>query len=146
RPGPWYDDRAFGDDERMVPLWSDDRALRQVVDWRRPRDDRAGGENGAPLDHRAFVHAAGAADHDVVFDDHRKGADRLEHAADLRRGTDVDACAHLRARSDERVRVDERLLADPGADVDVHRRHADHAASEIGAVADAGSAGDDPDA
>ena len=51
--------------------------------------------------------------------------------------------ADLRARSDERVRVDQRLVADVGADVDVHRRHADDAAAEVGAVPDGRSAGHD---
>ena len=32
--------------------------------------------------------------------------------------------AHLRAASDQRVRIDHGAVADIGADIDVHRRHA----------------------
>ena len=106
----------------------DDRSVHQVVDRRRSREHGARGDHRALLDHRAFVETGVAADQHVVFDDHRHGAHRLEHAADLRRGADVHARADLRARSDQRVRIHQRSFADVGADVDVHRRHADHAA------------------
>ena len=74
------------------------------------------------------------ADEHVVFNDNRESARRLEHAANLRGRAEMHAAANLRARADERMRIDERALADPGADVDVHRRHADHAAPEVGAI------------
>ena len=123
----------------MVPLVD-------VVERRRRGQDRSGRQHRAPLDDRAFVDTAIPADQHVVLDDHRQRADRLEHAADLRSGADVHAAADLCARSDERVRIDQRFVANPGADVDVHRRHADDAASRVDAVADAGSAGHDADA
>ena len=63
----------------------------------------------------------------VVFDHHRQRADRFDDAANLRGRADVNAIADLRARADERMRIDERALVDVGADVDEHRRHADHA-------------------
>ena len=52
----------------------------------------------------------------------------------------VHALADLRARSDERVRIDERSLADVRADVDEHRRHADDAAIDERAFANRRSA------
>ncbi len=83
---------------------------------------------------------------DLVFDDHRQGADRLDHAANLRGRADVHARADLGARPDQRVRVDQRVGADPRADVHVHRRHADDAGRQVGAVADRRAAGHDADA
>jgi hypothetical protein len=44
--------------------------------------------------------------------------------------------ADLRARSHECVRIDHAPLIDIGADIDVHRRHADHPRGNIGTVAD----------
>ena len=99
-------------------------------------DGSAAGEDGSGGEHRAFAHdgalvdAAVAADEHVVFNDHGAGVDRLEHAADLRRGAQVDALADLRAGADQRVRIDHRALVDVGAGVDVHGRHADDAARE----------------
>ena len=62
------------------------------------------------------------------------------------RGGEVHALADLRAGSDQRVRIDHRAVVDVGADVDVHRRHADDALAEVRAVADGRSAGHDADA
>src|SRR2546430_5559418 len=56
------------------------------------------------------------SDHD------RRRADRLEHAADLRRRAHVHALADLRARSDQGMRVDHRLAC-PGRIV---RRSEEH--------------------
>src|SRR5579871_1143981 len=51
--------------------------------------------------------------------------------------------ADLRAASDERVRVDHGAVADPGACVDVHGRHAGDALAEIRAIADTRTARND---
>src|SRR6185436_11654838 len=91
----------------------------------------------------AFVDAAVAADEDVVFDDDGARVHRLEHATDLRSRADVHALTHLGARANEGMRIDHRLGADIRADVDEHRRHADHALREVRAATDAGSARDD---
>jgi hypothetical protein len=64
-------------------------------------------------------------------------------AAELRGGAQVHASAHLRARAHERMRVDHRAGTDPGADVHVHRRHADHASSNEGSVSNTGTARND---
>src|SRR5581483_5113374 len=53
---------------------------------------------------------------------------------------DVAVRAHLRAASDQRVRIDHGSISDPGARVDVHRGHAGDAAADIGAFADRRSA------
>src|SRR6185295_15179190 len=58
----------------------------------------------------------------------------------------MHARADLRARSHQRMRVDQRGLANPRSDVDVHRRHADDAASQIGAVTHRRATRDDADA
>src|SRR4051812_3423290 len=53
----------------------------------------------------------------------------------------MDAFADLRARPDERVRIDHRSFIDICANVDVHRWHAYDALRHEGAAANAGSAG-----
>ena len=124
----------------------DDGAVDQVIDRRRSGQHGAGRDHRTLLDHRAFVDAGIASHQHIVFDDHRQGANRLEHAADLSGGTDMHAGADLRARSDQRVRVDQRAFAHISADVDVHRRHADHAAGDEGAAADGRTTGHNADA
>src|SRR3974377_1194957 len=61
----------------------------------------------------------------VVLDDHRRRPDRLEDAADLRGGREVDPLSDLRAGTDEGVTVDHRPFVDVSPDVDVSRRHHD---------------------
>ena len=48
-----------------------------------------------------------------------QGADRFEHASNLRRRAQVAALADLRATAHEHVRIDHRARTDPRADVDV---------------------------
>ena len=74
-------------------------------------------------DEHALQQRGLGADEDLVLDDDRPAAGRLEHAADLDPGREVDARADLGARADEDVRVDHRALADPGPDVDERGRH-----------------------
>src|ERR1019366_6310895 len=77
------------------------------------------------------------------FDDDGHGSHRLDDSADLRRGRDVAVRADLRAAADKRVRIDHRPVAHPGTHVDIHRRHAGDALTEVAAVADAGTSGHD---
>ena len=72
-------------------------------------------------------------------------SDRLEHAAHLRRGRQVDALSDLRARADERVAVDHRALVDVGPDVDVRRGHDDDALRDVRAAPDGRASRDDAD-
>ena len=95
-----------------------------------------GREDGPRPDADPLVETDAAADEDLVLDDDRQGADRLEDAADLGRGREVDALPDLRARTDEGVAVDHRPLVDVGADVDVRRRHHDDARRDVGAAPD----------
>src|SRR5206468_6375840 len=115
----------------------------EIVHRRRPGQHGSGGYDGPAPDDRALVDSRVAAYEHIVFDDHGQRADRLDDAADLCAGAHVDAGANLRARADERMRVDERLFADPGADVDQHRRHADDARPEVRPITYSGAAGDD---
>ncbi len=56
----------------------------------------------------------GAAAHEgAVLDDDRARAGRLEHAADLDPGREVDVAADLGAGAHEDVRIDHRALARP---------------------------------
>ena len=66
------------------------------------------------------------------------------HAADLRRRAQVHAGADLRAGADQGVGIDQRLVADVGPDVHEHRRHADDAAAEPGAIAHGRAARNEP--
>ncbi len=99
-------------------------------------------EHGATLHDRAFVDAAVAADQDVVFDDHGRGSHGLQHASELGGGGEVDVLAHLGAAPHESMGIDQRAISHPGADVDVHGRHADHPPAQVAAVADGGAPGD----
>ena len=55
----------------------------------------------------------------------------------------MNATADLRAGANECVTVDQRAFIDVRAHVDVHRRHADHSGSYVGAVPDRRAARDD---
>ena len=91
------DHRAVRDLQRAVGGAAIDLAAHDVVDRRRSGEHDAGADDGARADDRSFVDAAVAADDDVVFDDHRQVADRLEHAADLRgRRRGARACRSAR--------------------------------------------------
>ena len=120
-----------------------DGVANQVVDGGGAIEDGSGADDRAALDDGAFVDAAIAAHQDVVLDDHRHGAHRLQHAADLAGGRDVAVPAHLRAASHQGVRIHHGSVVHPGAHVDVHGRHTYHALADIAAVADAGTAGHD---
>ena len=78
-------------------------------------------EHGPRADAHALDHDAARADERAVLDDHGRGLQRLEHAADPDAAGQVHVGADLRARADRRPRVDHRVLADPGADVHVAR-------------------------
>src|SRR5205807_9425882 len=121
-----------------VDLTADD-----VVDRSGAGEHDAGADDGPAANDRPFIDAGIAADDDVIFDHHRQVADRLEHAADLRAGREVDVLADLRAGTDEGVRVDHRAVVDVGPDVDEGRRHHDDTLPDIGAAADRRAAGND---
>ncbi len=118
-------------------------AVDEIEDRGAAGEDGSGGEHRALADDGAFVDAAVAADQHIVFNDDGAGVDRLEHAADLRRGAQVHALADLRAGADQGVRIDHGAFVDVGAGVDVHGRHADDAARHIGAGAHGRAAGHD---
>src|ERR1700739_2197944 len=92
-------------------------AVHDVVDRCASRQDCAGGQHRALAHDGAFVDAAVAADKHIVFDDDGVGVPRFEHAP-----------------------------ADVGADIDIHRRNADHATSQIRTLPNRGAADDDADA
>ena len=94
----------------------------------------------------AFIDTAVAADQHVVFDDDGQRSDRFQNSADLRGRRDVASGADLGAASDQRVRIDHRAVAYICADIDIHRRHAGDAFTDIAAVANAGATGNDADA
>ena len=141
-----HDDRAFGNDQRLPGRRLDDDAVDQVVDRCGAGEYRARGNHRALLDHGAFVDTGVATHQHIVFDDDGQGADGFEHAANLRGGADVDPGPNLRARTNQRVRVHQRALTHVRADVDVHRRHADHASSDVGAAANRRPPWDDANA
>ena len=85
RAGARHDDRAFGHHQRGARVGRDDALVDEIVDGRRTREHRSRRDDGATLDDRAFVDAGVAAHQHLVFDDDGQRADRLDHAADLRR-------------------------------------------------------------
>ena len=78
-----------------------------------------------------------------VFDDDRKGANRLQNAANLSSSADVDTLSDLCARADERVGIDHGSFINIRSDIDVGRRHDDNTRCNIAAIADRTPAGDD---
>ena len=144
RPGARNHHRAGRDLERAVRLAAVDAVAHQVEHRRAAGEDRAWRQHRALPHDRALVHAAVPAHQHLVLDHDRQRARGLEHAADLRRGREVDPLADLRAGADQRVGVDHRPVVHIRADVHVHRRHAHDAAAEVAPIADRGAAGHDP--
>src|SRR5205823_331452 len=144
--GARNDDGPWGNHDRLVRRRSDDLAPDEIVDRRRASQNGSGGNDGAALHDGALVNPRVAPDERIVLDDDGKRADRFDDAANLRAGADVDARPDLSARPHEGVRIDQRLLTHPGADVDEHRRHADDARTEVGAVAHGRSSRHEADA
>src|SRR5262249_26591437 len=122
-----HDDRSRRDFERLVALGSIHGLAYEIIHWRAARQNNAGTEYRPRPHHCALIDTAIAADQHVVFNDDRGGVDRFEHATDLRRRAEMDARADLSTGTDEGMRVDHRAGSDVGADVDIHRRHADNA-------------------
>jgi CheY-like chemotaxis protein len=94
-----------------------------------------GADHCALAHYSAFVDAAVPADNHVALDHDRRCIHRLEHSANLCGRTQMHPLADLRARANERVRIHHRALPDVRPDVDVHRRHADHARRDVSAAA-----------
>src|ERR1019366_9771319 len=80
-------------------------------------------------------------DQHIVLDGHRSGVDGFQYASDLGGGAQVHALADLRARADQRMRVDHRAFTHVGADVDEHGRHADDGRRNVRPFADGRSTG-----
>ena len=74
-----------------------------------------------------------------TVDDHRRGIDGFKHASNLRCGAQMNSLPNLRARADQGMGVDHRAFIHVCADIDEHRRHADDAAGDVGAVANTGT-------
>ena len=130
-----HDHRALRHAQRFRRRRAIDLAVHSVEQGRGPRQDHAGSQHGARADLRAFIDAAVSADQHVVFDDHGRCVDRLQHAADLCRRADVDTLAHLGAGTDQRVRIDHCAFVNIGADVDEHRRHANDRGRDVSSSA-----------
>src|ERR1700726_3060770 len=81
RAGDYYG--IFRDFERRVGGGAVDLAANQVVERGRAGQNRAGTEDGAGSNQRAFVNSAISSYQHVVFDDHRRGVDGLQNPADL---------------------------------------------------------------
>src|SRR5262249_55573929 len=82
-----------------------------------------------------------AAHQYVIFDDHRRRIDRLQHSANLRSCAQMHALTHLRARPDEGMGIDHGALIHIRTYVDKHRRHADDRWRDIGSQPNRRSSG-----
>ena len=91
-----HDERALG---RRAVLF----LVHEVEENARRRQDHARREDGPPPHADALVDARAAAHEDLVLEDDRDGADRLEDAADLRGRREVDASSRS-ARTSRRGR------------------------------------------
>ena len=99
--------------------------MHQVVHGRGSGEHGPGGDHRARLDHGFFVNPVFPPTSTSSSTMTGKRPRARCHAPNLRRRAHVDARPDLRARPDERVRVDQRARANVGADVHVHRGHAD---------------------
>src|SRR5260221_9229950 len=136
-----HDDSLLRNHQRLIVGRHVHRISHQIIDWSRRVKDGASSEHRAFFHHRAFVHSAIPANHHLIFDDHRHCADWLDHPADLRARRDVALLSDLRATSNKDVRIHHGSFVNVRADVDKHRRHADHAARHKAAIANAGASG-----
>src|ERR1035438_8925850 len=138
--GTGNDYGVFGDDEGQMADRAEDCAMDEVEDRGSAGEDGPGGEDGATADDGSLVDARVAADKDVVFNDHGAGVDGLEDSADLGRCAQVDAFADLGAGADKGVGIDHCAFVHVSAGVDVHGRHADDAAGDVGSGTEIGRA------
>src|SRR4029453_19049540 len=69
RSGAWHDHGALGNHDRRIGTWPDDRAVREVVHRRGPREHGACTDDGALLDHGAFIDPCIATDEHIILDD-----------------------------------------------------------------------------
>ena len=139
--GAGDDYRVFRNDEGQLVRGAQNGSVYKIEDRSAAGEDGSGGQHGALAHDGSFVDAAIATHQHVVLNDHRAGVHRLQHAADLSRGAQMNPLADLRAGADQRMRVHHSALVDKSSGVDVHRRHADHAASHIGPCADRRASG-----
>src|SRR2546430_665772 len=139
----WTDDGLFRNDRRLGLRGGVNRVSHEIVNRDGAIENRARAENRAALYDGSFINAGIPADQDFIFDNHRQRADRFEDATNLRRGGNVAVAADLGATPNERVRIDHRAFTNVSADIDEHRRHANHAAADVTSIANAGTAGND---
>src|SRR5579859_746560 len=140
--GAWWNHEWLGFFPRRTNFTTINRVANQIVDRSRASENRSRGEHRAVAHDGAFVHAAIAAHQNFVLDNHGQRADGFEHAADLRRGRDVTFFPHLRARADQRVRVNHGAIGNISAHIHIHGRHADYILADVTAVANRRPAGD----
>src|ERR1700680_1399853 len=124
RPRAGHDYGIFGNFERSVESCTVDFAAHKVVKRRGPSQDRPRTEDGAGAHQRAFVDSAIAAHQHVIFDNHRRAVDRFKNTTDLCRCAEMNALADLRARTYQRMRIDQSSFVHIGAHIDEHGRHA----------------------
>src|SRR5438477_8287095 len=137
---PRYHDGFLRDDERLGFAGRVDFVANQVVNRNRAIENRAGAKDGAPLHDRSFIDSGISANQNFVFNDPRKRANRFKNATDLRSRGNMAVTADLRATSNERVGIDHGAFANVSPHVHEHRRHANHAAANVTAIANAGAA------
>src|SRR6185436_2920793 len=144
-PRAGHDHGVLRNHQTLPSLGAMDRFTLEIVHRRSPRQYHPGSDHRSFAYDRAFVDPAIAADDYIVLYDNRRRVDGFQYAAQLRRSAEMNALAHMSAGSNQRVRVYHRSGSDMSADIDVHRRHADHTTHQISAPSDAGSSGNDSD-
>ncbi len=133
RPRPGHHDRPRGHGERGLRRPFQDALADEVVQPRRAREGDPRAEHGFATHENAVQQGAAGTHERAVLDDDRPGARRLQNAADEDTRRKVDPGSDLGAGADEDERVDHRVLADPGPDVDERGRHDDDARAEVDA-------------
>lgn len=138
--GTGDDDRVFGDDQGLVVTGRIDGVSHEIVDGNGAIEDHASAEDGAALDDSTFIDSGIPPNQNIILDDYRQSANRLEYPTNLRTGGNVTIAANLRTGTNEGVGIDHRVFINVSAHIDEHRRHADYAAGDVGTIANAGAA------
>ena len=141
--GTGDDDGVFGDDQRLIVTRRIDGIAHEIVDWDGAIENGAGSEHGAGFNDSAFVDSRIPTNDYIIFNDNGQSADGFEYSTDLGARGDVAIAAYLRARTDQGVGIDHRVFTYVSSHIDEHRRHADYAAADMSAVANAGAARND---
>ena len=109
-------------------------------------DDNARSNDGAFFHNGSLIDAAVAAHECPVLDNGRKGTRRLQHAANLGAGRQMNVFADLRAGPHGDMAVHHGAFTYIGPYVDIGRGHDNGAFGYESTAPDAGPAGDDADA